>query len=75
MKAVITGGKGNEKVTLTFQNYKDNQREKVVTTALATLQGVEAKVYLPCGDWFLVNGTYLDEKNENKPFRELLPSV
>lgn len=63
VKAVITGGKGNEKVTLTFQNYKDNQREKVVTTALATLQGVEAKVYLPCGDWFLVNGTYLDEKN------------
>lgn len=63
VKAVITGGKGNEKVTLTFQNYRDNQREKVVTTTLATLQGVEAKVYLPCGDWYLVNGTYLDEKN------------
>lgn len=63
VKAVITGGKGNEKVTLTFQNYRDNQREKVVTTTLAPLQGVEAKVYLPCGDWYLVNGTYLDEKN------------
>ena len=66
VKAVITGGKGNEKVTLTFQNYKDNQREKVVTTTLATLQGVEAKVYLPCGNWYLIDGTYKDSENKEQ---------
>lgn len=66
VKAVITGGKGNEKVTLTFQNYKDNQREKVVTTTLATLQGVEAKVYLPCGYWYLIDGTYKDSENKEQ---------
>lgn len=63
VKAVITGGKGNEKVTLTFQDYADRTKEKQVE---ATLQGVEAVVQLPCGDWFLVKGTYLDEQGTSQ---------